>query len=161
MITKIISGGQTGADRAGLDWAMKRGVAVGGWCPKGRLAEDGPIPASYPLVEAASADYLVRTRLNVRDSDGTLIVTSTSSLSRGSLRTRNFATDLGRPYLHIQMSADPIVAAQAVAHFCNIHRIRVLNVAGTRAAKAPGIAAFVIQLLDAAFPEVESDSPNS
>jgi len=155
MIKKIISGGQTGADRAGLDWAMKRGVAVGGWCPKGRLAEDGPIPATYPLVEAASADYLVRTRLNVRDSDGTLIVTSTSALSRGSLRTRNFAAELGRPCLHVQMSADPSLAAQAVAHFCNIHGIRVLNVAGTRAAKAPGIAAFVIRLLVDAFPDAE------
>lgn len=153
MITKIISGGQTGADRAGLDWAMKRGVSVGGWCPKGRLAEDGPIPISYPLVEAASADYLVRTRLNVRDSDGTLIVTPTSKLSRGALRTRNFAADLRRPWLRVQMWADPALATQAVAHFCKIQRIRVLNIAGTRATKAPGIAAFVIQLLDDAFPD--------
>jgi len=152
MIAKIVSGGQAGADRAALDWALTRGVAVGGWCPKGRLAEDGPIPLSYPLVEAASADYLVRTRLNVRDSDGTLIVTSGASLTRGSLRTRGFATDLGRPCLHVQMFADPAHAADAVRNFCAVHGVRVLNVAGSRASKAPKISGFVIALLEAAFP---------
>ncbi|MCD6446738.1 MAG: putative molybdenum carrier protein, partial [Candidatus Marinimicrobia bacterium] len=74
-MTKIISGGQTGADRAGLDAAMELNIPVGGWCPKGRKSEDGPIDNKYPLQETTSGDYRVRTERNVKESDGTLIFT--------------------------------------------------------------------------------------
>jgi putative molybdenum carrier protein len=70
---KIVSGGQTGADRAALDWALARGVPCGGWCPKGRKAEDGPIDLKYPLKETPSSSYLQRTEWNVRDSDATVV----------------------------------------------------------------------------------------
>jgi len=72
-ILKIVSGGQTGADRAALDWAIRNGVPCGGWCPKGRRAEDGAIEAKYPLKESSSRSYLQRTEWNVGDSDGTVV----------------------------------------------------------------------------------------
>ena len=74
MLRRIVSGGQTGVDRAALDWALARGFPCGGWCPAGRLAEDGPIPAEYPLTETPAAESSQRTEWNVRDSDATLIV---------------------------------------------------------------------------------------
>lgn len=94
---KIVSGGQTGADRAALEWAISRGIPHGGWCPKGRLAEDGIIPAQYNLHEMKSADYLRRTEQNVIDSDGTVIFT----LTGGSKRTMGFAAKHLRPVLHL------------------------------------------------------------
>ena len=87
MFFKIVSGGQTGADRAALDWAISRGVPHCGWCPKGGRAEDGPIPARYCLEESGSANYLVRTERNVVDSDGTVIFTLETELTGGSKRT--------------------------------------------------------------------------
>ncbi len=95
MIRKIVSGGQTGADRAALDWAMSRGVPHGGWCPKGRRAEDGPIPARYCLQETEAANYLVRTEQNIVDSDGTVIFTLKAVLSGGSKRTLNLPVNMG------------------------------------------------------------------
>lgn len=72
-LIKIVSGGQTGADRAALDWALAHGVPCGGWCPKGRKAEDGPIDLKYPLKETPSSSYIQRTEWNVRDSDATVV----------------------------------------------------------------------------------------
>src|SRR5262245_54833883 len=74
VFTKIISGGQSGVDRAALDVALELGIPCGGWCPKGRRAEDGPLPDRYPLDETQTSFYPERTRRNVRDSDGTLIL---------------------------------------------------------------------------------------
>ena len=83
-IPKIISGGQTGADRAALDWALSRKLPCGGWCPKGRKAEDGIIPKTYPLRESTSTSYLQRTEWNVRDSDGTVLFSVSPTLTGGS-----------------------------------------------------------------------------
>src|SRR5258706_15582674 len=103
MLTKIVSGGQTGADRAALDVALEQGFEIGGWIPKGRRAEDGPIPQSYRgLLETDSADPSVRTALNVRDSDATLIV-SHGQLRGGSLLTLDEARRLGRCVLHVDL----------------------------------------------------------
>ena len=81
---KIISGGQTGADRAALDWALSHNLPCGGWCPKGRKAEDGIIVAKYPLKESSSSSYIQRTEWNVRDSDGTIVLSIAATLSGGS-----------------------------------------------------------------------------
>src|SRR5690349_20784185 len=103
MLKKIVSGGQTGADRAALDVALEHGFEIGGWVPNGRLAEDEPIPNSYAnLLEADSTDPSARTILNVRDSDATLIV-SHGPLQGGSLLTLQESLKLGRPVLHIDL----------------------------------------------------------
>ena len=96
MIETLLSGAQTGADRAALDWAIFRDVPHGGWCPKGRKAEDGKIPPHYQLTETPSASYLQRTEWNVRDSDGTVIFTVAAELAGGSKRTADFAKGMNR-----------------------------------------------------------------
>lgn len=151
MVNKIISGGQTGADRSALDWALSRGLEIGGWCPAGRLAEDGTIPLIYPLRETPSKNYLVRTRLNVRDSDATLIVTPGKKLTRGSLRTSKFANELGKPWLHVCSALPVQVGTMLLCDFFSRHQLLVLNVAGSRESKAPGIGSFVHELLDLAL----------
>ena len=105
-VPSIVSGGQTGADRAALDWALEHGVACGGWCPKGRKAEDGVIHAKYPLKESSSSSYLQRTEWNVRDSDGTVIFSLAPKLTGGSLKTKEFARKRNKPWIHIS-AVDP------------------------------------------------------
>ena len=101
IVDRIISGGQTGADRAALDWAIAHGVPHGGWCPKGRKAEDGPIDARYKLVETTSSDYLQRTEWNVRDSDGTVVFSIATMLTGGSKKTVDLARKHRKPVLHL------------------------------------------------------------
>jgi len=145
----IVSGGQTGADRAALDWAIAHGVPHGGWCPRGRVAEDGTIPDRYRLRETPGADYAQRTEWNVRDSDATLIVSIAAELAGGSLLTQTVAQKLGKPCLH---AAYGRVTAAPVHAFLEGHRVRALNVAGPRGSKEPGVYAFTFSLLDAVFP---------
>lgn len=136
LVAKIVSGGQTGVDRAALDVALALGIACGGWCPKGRRAEDGTIPDRYPLVETASRDYRERTRRNVEDSDGTLILTR-GALGGGTAYTRDCAEALGKPYLVLALDKRP--DAQAARDWIRRHGLRVLNVAGPRESSRPGI----------------------
>ncbi|HEY9793272.1 MAG TPA: putative molybdenum carrier protein [Candidatus Obscuribacterales bacterium] len=135
MRLKIISGGQSGVDRAALDAAMAAGVPVGGWCPRGRLAEDGTIASKYPLVETSSADYAERTRLNVRDSDATLILCE-GTISGGTLFTRECAESLNKPFLVVGFSAADCLQAQ---DWIIGRSIAVLNVAGPRASQAEAV----------------------
>lgn len=146
----IVSGGQTGADRAALDVALACGLAIGGWVPKGRLAEDGQVPARYTgLREADSADPAVRTRLNVRDSDATLIV-SHGPLAGGSLRTADETLRARRPLLHLDLARlAPDAAAARLGEWLTALRPAVLNVAGPRASEDPAIGAAVGALLRA------------
>lgn len=136
LVAKIVSGGQTGVDRAALDVALTLGIGCGGWCPKGRRAEDGTIPDRYPLVETASRDYRERTHRNVEDSDGTLILIR-GAIRGGTAYTRDRAKALGKPYLVIALDKSPNV--QAVRDWIRCHGIRVLNVAGARESARPGI----------------------
>jgi hypothetical protein len=140
----IISGGQTGADRAALDWAIAHGIPHGGWCPKGRIAEDGVIPDTYCLKEAPSAEYAQRTMWNIRDSDATLILSISPVLTGGSKRTLNYATELGKPCLHLVRGMDPAL----VADFLRRNVVQSLNVAGPRSSKEPEIYDFVIWVLN-------------
>ncbi len=135
---KVVSGGQTGVDRAALDAALEVGLRTGGWCPRGRRAEDGVIPARYPLQEAPSVRYELRTRLNVEHSDGTLIL-ARGPLSGGTLQTLLFARQMQKPHWVVQLDRRPDWEA-ALAWLLE-HHIRVLNVAGPRESNAPGIAA--------------------
>lgn len=142
---KIVSGGQTGADRAALDWAIEQGVLHGGWCPKGRRAEDGRLPDRYQLQETPSRSYRQRTAWNVRDSDATLIVTLTASLTGGSLLTQQCATRTNKPCLHLFPHPE---WQDQLSAFVKRQRIGVLNVAGPRASSAPGIESFVHTVLN-------------
>lgn len=141
---KIMSGGQTGADRAGLDWAIGHGFAHGGWCPKGRRSEEGTIDSGYLLLETPTANYLQRTEWNVRDSDVTLIFTLVEKLDGGSKRTADFAERLGRPWLHVH----PRVHPKYVARFLAKHQVKCVNIAGKRESSAPGISAWLAGFLD-------------
>lgn len=147
---RIVAGGQTGADRAALDWALARGVPCGGWCPKGRRAEDGAIAPRYPLTETPAEDYAQRTEWNVRDSDATVIVSLAPSLTGGSRLTRELAAKHGRPCLHLHPVLD---APRLLAAFVREHRVRVLNVAGPRSSNEPGVYGYVQEVLEAAFPD--------
>lgn len=138
MLKKVVSGGQTGVDRAALDAAMDLGIEVGGWCPKGRLAVDGTIPAKYPLTETPDESYRTRTHWNVRDSDATLIIFG-DDLAGGTALTMEFCGQLGRPYEIHQLQATGVAAAggsesdlMEVLYRLNSHPIDVLNVAGPR-----------------------------
>jgi len=134
---KIVSGGQTGVDRAALDVALQLAIPCGGWCPKGRLAEDGVIAERYPLTETASADADERTRLNVRDADATLILNS-GPLAGGTRRTAELAGDMARPHLVVNLDDAASTPAAAAAWLARV-RPQTLNVAGPRASKAPGV----------------------
>ncbi|HEX7242596.1 MAG TPA: putative molybdenum carrier protein [Longimicrobiaceae bacterium] len=131
----VVSGGQTGVDRAALDAAAELGIACGGWCPAGRRAEDGAVPARYPLRETPSADPAERTTWNVRDSDGTLVLTA-GPLSGGTTLAIQAAHDLRRPLLVVELPAgDP----EHVRRWIADREIRTLNVAGPRETERPGI----------------------
>ena len=149
-IDKLVSGGQTGADRAALHFAIDHGIAHGGWCPKGRTAEDGPIDAGYQLKETPSSGYLQRTEWNVRDSDGTVVFSIGRVLAGGSKRTAEFARKHGKPCLHLsEESGDQ--APRMLRGFIEQHGIRVLNVAGPRASKEPDVGTFVTVTLNKAL----------
>lgn len=148
MVRKVVSGGQTGVDRAALDVALELGLACGGWCPKGRKAEDGPLAWRYPLTETPSAEYAQRTEWNVRDSDGTLVLTR-GELRGGTAQTVEAAARLGKPHLVADL-ATPLDAASVQA-WSREHRIETLNVAGPRESTRPGIYAQASQCLRAIF----------
>jgi hypothetical protein len=136
MITKIVSGGQTGVDRAGLDVALALQIPCGGWCPKGRLAEDGVIPDDYPLNETPSERYDQRTEWNVRDSEGTLVI-NMGRLSSGTLHTVQIAKALKKPFLVVQV--DQKMDCGAITKWFEGHDIQILNIAGPRQSKYPDI----------------------
>ncbi|WP_447972980.1 putative molybdenum carrier protein [Nitrospira sp. Kam-Ns4a] len=146
MVRKIVSGGQTGVDRAALDAALELGLPCGGWCPKGRRAEDGPIPLHYPLTETPSDDYAQRTEWNVRDSDGTLVLTR-GAPTEGTAYTIQVAARLKKPCLVVDLDGEPPEAA--VRTWLKAHRLETLNVAGPRESKAPGIYAEAARFLRA------------
>jgi len=135
-VLKVVSGGQTGVDRAGLDAARAAGLLCGGWCPRGRLAEDGPIDPCYPLVETPSADYSQRTEWNVRDSDGTLVI-ARGRPRGGTALTVNLARRHGKPLLVVDLSRSP--SPEEVSRWIEAHGIAVLNVAGPRESQSPAI----------------------
>ena len=136
-IEKIISGGQTGADRAALDFAIEQGIPHGGWLPKGRLAEDGTLDSKYRLRETHSTDHSARTGKNVIDSDGTLILFY-NELSGGSLLTLDLARKHDRPVLAIDLAGENLTF-ESVRQWIAENKVKVLNVAGPRASTCPKI----------------------
>lgn len=149
-IVKLISGGQTGADRAALDVAIQHGFPHGGWCPEGRKAEDGPIGNQYQLTETPGNSYARRTEWNVRDTDGTVVFTLAAKAAGGSLATMEFAARLGKPCLHISRAGDGNQASR-LREFVQVNDIKHLNVAGSRESKEPGIHGWVTGVIEKAF----------
>lgn len=142
-------------DRAALDWAMKFGVEHGGWCPRGRLAEDGRIEPQYDLTETPSDDYSVRTQWNVRDSDATVIMSLGDSIVGGTELTRAMAIAYHKPVIHVTLDSGVDLASARLKAFLAGHAVKVLNVAGPRASQEHGMEPFVFDVLEAVFRDVE------
>jgi hypothetical protein len=151
LLTKVVSGGQTGVDRAALDAGIKSGLVVGGWCPRGRLAEDGVINKTYPLVETPSVDYAVRTEWNVRDSEGTLILYR-GEIHGGTALTREFAVQYGKPFFCSELRMDS--NTEQVVGWIRRKSIQTLNVAGPRESSNPGIYSQAYQFLIELFTQL-------
>jgi len=149
MLKKIISGGQTGADRAALDVAIKFNIEHGGWIPKGRKTEDGPLPVKYQLLEMGTNDYRQRTKQNIIDSHGTVII-SRGNLTGGSKLTQSFAMVVGKPNCYLDLlAAEEFDAAIILKSFILENNIHTLNVAGPRLSHHPGIYRDVKTILEA------------
>ncbi len=132
---RIVSGGQTGVDRAALDAALQSAVPIGGWCPEGRLAEDGVISQKYPLTELMGGGYPERTKKNVIDSDGTVIIYFKKTKG-GTELTRQYSVSMAKPFLMIDGTKfDVKTASQMIIDFVEKNEIEILNVAGPRASK--------------------------
>ena len=151
-VEKIVSGGQTGADRAALDFAIENCIDYGGFVPHGRIAEDGLIPSRYEhLTEAADVNPAERTRLNVLSSDATILITHGPSAG-GSKQTEEFAHSLGKPLLHTDLTNEPMSdAAKKAADWLELTGCRILNIAGPRASDDPNIYTAVKEFLEILF----------
>lgn len=155
----IVSGGQTGADRAALDFALSHAIPHDGWAPRGRLAEDGPLAPKYRLRETPSASYAQRTAWNVRDSDATILFTLGEGLGTGGvLWTHRCADRMRKPLLHLvrnpygpQVGDRVPACAAALRGFLQAYGAGRLNVAGPRLSRAPGIVPFVRRVLEIAL----------
>lgn len=146
---KIISGGETGADRGGLDAAIALGIEHGGWCPKGRRAEDGVVPARYQLEETPERGFAAMMRRNVETADATIVFTG-DRLTPGSRKTMGIAKAAGRPFLHVRMAEaedDPSGTCYTIQAWLEDHEVEVLNVAGSRESRCPGLQRFVEDLI--------------
>lgn len=146
MFETIVSGGQTGVDRAALDFAIQHAIPHGGWCPKGRLTEDGVLDAKYALEELASGSYRQRTKRNVIDSDGTLILNS-GNLDGGTLATLKFAQQFHKPVYIVQLD-DIEDKVMSVLEWLRANRVKTLNVAGPRESKRPGVYRLTLDFMN-------------
>jgi len=155
---KIISGGLTGVDRAALDVAIKLNIEHGGWCPKGRIAEKGGIiPLHYQLEETKSSNYEVRTKLNIEDADGTLIIVPDveEALTDGTALTLDYAKKIAKPHLVVD-ARDKTISSEHILEWLQENVIVILNVAGPRESKSPGIYERTCELLDFTFNKISN-----
>jgi hypothetical protein len=156
-IQKVISGGQTGADRAALDWAIESGIEHGGYCPQGRIAEDGVIQERYNLTETPDPESFAPIFRNVGESDATVLITLAGGLRGGLLEIAQHARGAGKRCIHLSQ-ADRFDGSAALRGFAKAEAIRILNVAGSREGEEPGIYEFTQTLLRSAFPHKAGDA---
>ncbi len=142
----IISGGQTGADRAALDWSIKHELPHGGWCPLGRQAMDGQIDEKYKLKETPTEEPLEKTEWNVRDSDATVIFTLGPKAAGGAQKASSFARKMKKPCLHLHKGI--LGASEKLIAFMDKYYVRRLNVAGSRECREPGVYEWVTLTLE-------------
>ncbi|MEC7120997.1 MAG: putative molybdenum carrier protein [Pseudomonadota bacterium] len=149
MIEKIVSGGQTGVDRGALDGALSLNFPCGGWCPEGRRAEDGVIDPRYPVQVLAGAGSTARTKKNVLDSDGTLLIFFNYMVVRGGTeQTLMFCINAKKPYLLLDGHELSVArAAEKINDFVKRYNIRTLNVAGPRGAKLPQAQPYTAEVI--------------
>ncbi len=141
---KIISGGQTGVDRAALDFALENNINCGGWCPKDRIAEDGIIPRRYPLIETDSDNYNIRTRKNVLEADGTLIFHLTQQ-DDGTKTTKKLCDKYFKPTLQVKLTEN--LDFNTINTWVKQNNIRILNIAGPRESNDPGVYSATLKFL--------------
>lgn len=155
----IVSGGQTGVDRAALDFALEHGLPHAGWCPQGRRAEDGPLAPCYQLEETPSHRYSQRTKWNIRDSDATVVFTVAREPQGGTALTLDVARNTGKPVMHLARDAEamgPTASAirrqaERLCEFLQAHDVTTLNVAGPRESQEPEAARHAIAVLSSAM----------
>ncbi len=145
---KIISGGQTGVDRAALDFALENNIPCGGRCPKGRPAEDGIIPSKYPLIETDGQDYSERTRKNIEESDATLVIYKENP-DEGTKLTISLCNKLNKPCFIVNLSSS--YSPEEFLNFITTNRIKTLNIAGPRESNSPGIYFEAFKFLSEVF----------
>lgn len=155
-----MSGGQTGVDRAALDWAVKNGVDHAGWCPAGRIAADGVLDRGYQLTETESSGYRQRTKRNVHDSDATLIIYR-GSLEGGSQLTQRFAEKQHKPHFMLNLDAPLEDSLARCRSWLARHNPTRLNLAGPSEARCPSIYQDTVKLLNALFCNHAQAAPNS
>ncbi|MCK4678633.1 MAG: putative molybdenum carrier protein [Bacteroidales bacterium] len=147
-ISKIISGGQTGVDRAALDFSLKNNIVCGGFCPKERKAEDGTISDKYPLIETSSSNYAFRTEKNVQVCDGTLIFYH-KTLDRGTSLTLKLLKKHHKPFFEIDLSCES--DKKLIVEWLINHQIKILNISGPRESHCPGIYEMTLKMLEKIF----------
>jgi hypothetical protein len=145
-LDKIISGGQTGVDRAALDVGLELGIPIGGYCPKGRRSEDGTIPDKYPLIETSTPNYDIRTEKNITESDGTLIL-NIGPVANGTAYTLKMARRHRKAFLMVQLDEETPDAVEEILDWLAANKIRILNVAGPRESKVEGIHKLSLEFL--------------
>ncbi len=155
MLEKIISGGQTGVDRAALDVGLKLGISIGGYCPKQRIAEDGVIASQYPLIETISPNYPERTKLNIEQSDATLIIIK-GKIGKGSALTVKTAQQTGKPYFLVDLSQAKNYNYTQIISWLKENNISTLNIAGSRESSNPGIYKEAYLFLEKLLKEISS-----
>jgi hypothetical protein len=160
VLERVVSGGQSGVDRAALDVAQQLGIPIGGWCPRGRRAEDGPIDLRYPLQETPTANYPQRTEWNVRDSSGTLIITFGRPRG-GTALTVTLARRLGRPHLVVDLDAMPPPPAARATLWIRSQGLCVLNVAGPRQSDHPDVGRRAAAFLEEALRPLAGTPPRA
>ena len=147
MIEVIISGGQTGADRAALDFALERGIEIQGYCPRGRRADDGPLDKKYPLQETKSAEYHLRTGMNVKLADATIIFNGLPEYSSGTLTAIRYARENKKKVKMLLGFPDVAKDVAVLEQWLKEYKPQKLNIAGNREEKCPGIYSHVLAVL--------------
>lgn len=159
-LKKIISGGQSGADQAGLDAAIESDMEHGGFCPAGRKSELGPIPEKYQLTEMGSDLYHLRTEKNVMESDATIIFTR-GKISRGSKLTRDYCRKHNKHCLHIDFTRNVPHLVPYTIGFLNEYKIETLNIAGQRLTSQPGIYRLTFSFLIELIQTLRNEEPQA
>ncbi|MCK4664065.1 MAG: putative molybdenum carrier protein [Bacteroidales bacterium] len=150
-IKKIISGGQNGVDQGALEFAFENNILSGGWCPKGRLCENGKIPEKFPLQETLSNQYSERTKMNIINSDGTLIISYKGTIDKGTKLTQELCLKNNKPFLLLNITEFIELSKKVFPEWLENNKLNTLNIAGPRESNCPGIQSKTKEFLKMLF----------